>query len=645
MSQSHLVVSFLRGRIFLVLLVLALQCVLPLQVQADSPYTNSPGAIIAGFSCNSLEEYMNLFQAKNLGTIVFETVTEDLIPAVLDLTEATGEIRNLPKTLQECVDSMDWTLLQHSALCGMVYHGTGSILGVGATLRITPAGSDAGTLYQNLSGFLKTLATHSQGALTWTPGPEVCWLGVAAVTPATGVVSRPGGVLFLHKVDSSVILATDYLFSPSTPGLGPKANLEDLWKQLPEPVVSSVMVDFTELATLLKVSMKPVVDKIESEGSKPESSLVLDKTAEALFDKDPETLEKLRQVERDFNQIMPSTNSGSISKPLENIISLIKDQGILIAGTGSTPGGVMSTTLWSVDSTSTNGGLFEVQPLSATMLSLLQSGVVEVSVQGLPDYQRIYSTLADLIKQFPGGVDLYGEWESLQQTFGMTVEKDLLPAVGSEMGWVTREMEKSGVAGLQLMSNNLFYVLGLRDTAAAGRTVNKIEETLSKYGFPATATRVADVTISVLDTGILGKAMWTTLEQPPLFVLTTASSMQQFTDFLQLLKNPQPQGLSQHPRWEDLQRIWTEHPTAVTLSDLTTAWRQALDQLRSSQMMVALMGSSGSMSLPFIRMAIRILQNTPAPQWGFTVNTIESGLRVSRTLLLYPLVEKEGAQP
>ncbi len=637
----------LPGRVFfLTLTVLAFVSAFSVQVPAECPYSSSQGPIIAGFTLSSWEEYWNLFKANDLGMIVFETVTDDFLPAVLDLVEATGEVQNLPKTIHDVVMTMDWSLLKRSSFLGTLHRMEAGTPGVRATLRITPPESGMVQLFQNLSGLFEALAAHSQGVLVWTAGEEQGRLGLAVLEPAASTIPAEGrGLFFLHQLDSSVILTTDHLFSPDEPGRSPKSSIEELWKRLPEPLVSSIMMDLSELASLLKDIVKPVTSLVESTASEAASSLVLDKTKEALFEKDPETLEKLRQVERDFNQIMPSFKAESISKPLQNIVDLIKDQGVIVAGSSPVPGGISETMLWSFDSTGTNGGFFDVAPLSPVMLSLLRPGAVEVSLQGLPDYRRIYSFLFDLIQQFPGGAGLIGEWEKIQGTIGYSVEKDLLPAIGPEMGWITRESEKGGISGLQVINNDLFFVLSLGDASAARRTIGKIEETLAKYGFPATATQVADVTFSVLDAGLLGKSMWAELKQPPLFILTTSASTQPIVDFIEMIRNPLPQGLTQHSRWDQLQRIWTDQPTAVTLSNLTTTWKQTLDQLKSSLMMVALMGSSGSLSLPFIRMGIRILENMQPPEWLFTVNSSEPGLRISRTLLLYPPAEKEGTQP
>ena len=638
-------VSWLWKNWVLTLLALTLHGGISTGSQAECPYSGSQGPIIAGFSLSSWDEYWNLLQARNMGMIVFETVTDDLLPTILDLADATGEIKNLPRILHEFVASLDNSLLRKASIQGTLQRSDSAFPGFSVTLRLTPPDTTVEKLYQDISGFMNTVATHSQEALAWFPGPEKSHLGLAVLESATSPAPVDGrGLLFLHRADPSVILTTDHLFVPGESVKGSSSKIGELWSRLPEPVVSSVVVDLTELAALLNGCVKPLIDLMASATSEAASSLVLDETEVALFDKDPETLEKLRKVEQDFNQLMPSFNPESISKPIESILDFLGDQGVLLSGLGPTPGGVIGTTLWSVDSTTPNGGLFNVDPLSPAMLSLLRPGIVEVSIQGLPDYQRIYSYFIELLKQFPWGPDLIGEWEKLQQTFGYSIEKDLLPAIGKETGWITRDTGKAGIPGLQVMSNDLFFVLGLKDSETMERSLNKIEETLTHYGFPVSATRVNDVTFSVLNGGLLGKAMWAELKQPPVFVLTTSTSPKEITGFLQMLSSPLPHGLTQHPRWDQFQRIWTDQPTAVTLSDLTTTGKQTLDLLKSSPMMVALMGSSGSGSLPFIRMGNRILQNLTPPEWQFTVNSVEPGLRLSRSLILYPPAEKDPEQ-
>lgn len=647
MQQADEILLPLRRRILLTLLVSVTVWMCSPQALAECPFANSRGPIVVGFSLNSWNEYWDLFQAKNLGTIVFETVADDLIPAALKLAEATGEITNLPNTLHEFADAMDWTLLQDSAIRGMVYHTERTCPGLGAVVYLTPPDNKSGTLYKNLSDLFETIAQHSQAALSWNPGEQESWLGLASIGSSTATAAPGGtGILFLHQTATSVILTTDPLFSPDEPSHVANSRIEDLWKRLPEPVVSTVMVDLGELADLVQNHLKLVNSLAGGESSKTASSLVLDKTTEALFDKDPGTLEKLRKVEKDFNMLAPAGYSDEIVRSIEEILDLIRDQGILLSAVGPTSGGILETTLWSVDASNANGTLFEVSPLSSRMLSLLKPDIVEVSIQGLPDFQTIYSRILNLVQKFPGGTDVLKEWDALQETCGFSVEKDLLSAVGREMGWVSRKKEKSGFSGFTVASNDLFYVLDLKDTTAAKRTLAKAGELLAQYGFPATATSVADVTFSVLNTGILGKAMWGILkDDPSLLIVTTSSSTRSLEELIQSIRSPQSQGLTQHPQWARFQTIWSDHPTAVALSDLTTTWKQTIDQMRSSQMMMALMGSSSAMSLPFFRMGIRVMQAMQPPEWGFTVDSVEPGLRTSRTLLLYPPVEKDSTQP
>jgi len=634
-------VSWWQGIRVLILFIVILPGIYPSRAPAECPYSSSQGPVVAGFSLSSWDEYWDLLQASNMGRIVFETVADDVLPTILDLADATGEIRNLPRILHEFVESLDNSLLRKSSIQGTLQRSDSAFPGFSVTLRLTPPGTNAERLYQDISGFMNTVATQSRGALVWLPGAEKSCLGLAVLESATSPVPVDGrGLFFLHRAGPSVILTTDHLFAPGESERGPGARIGELWNRLPEPVVSSVVIDLTELAALLNGCVKPLIDLMASATSEAASSLVLDETEVALFDQDPETLEKLRKVEKDFNQLMPSFQPESISRPIKNILDFLGDQGVLLSGLGPTPGGVLGTNLWSVDSNTPNGSLFDVAPLSPAMLSLLRPGIVEVSIQSLPDYLEIYTQAMNWFKEFPWGPDLLSEWNKLQQTFGYSIEKDLLPALGKEIGWITRDTGKAGIPGLQVMSNDLFFVLGLKDSQVAERSQEKFEETLTHYGFPVSATHVAGATFSVLNGGLLGKAMWAELKQPPVFVLTTSSSPQEISDFLQMLSSPLPHGLTQHPRWDQFQRIWTDQPTAVTLSDLTTTWKQTLDQLKSSQMMVALMGSSGSVSLPFIRMGIRILQNMKPPEWQFTVNSVEPGLRLSRSLLLYPPAEQ-----
>jgi hypothetical protein len=59
-------------------------------------------------------------------------------------------------------------------------------------------------------------------------------------------------------------------------------------------------------------------------------------------------------------------------------------------------------------------------------------------------------------------------------------------------------------------------------------------------------------------------------------------------------------------------------------------------------MMLAMMGPAGSAGLPFVHLALKVLQAVEPPDCLFRVDSNEGGNRISRSLVLFP---EKGSSP
>jgi hypothetical protein len=587
----------------------------------DCPFSKIGKDPIAAVYLKSWQAEWDLYKAPNLSGAILKTLREEVIPALLKIADATGPARDLPQALDDLTKAADWEDLARSAIQAVISkdeHGDPLI-----SVQITPFGGKTDKVFDDLGRLLQTAVGKSDGKLVWTQSGELLTTGVPAE-----------GILKLRKLDESVwiTLGSDPREILSGGGFAAKPSFVRLWSQLPDQAVSGAVIDFDELSVLFSKfagEILPTTPEMQWE-----SSLVLDETMEALFKDDPETLAKLKQTQRTFEQLTPPNQKNAL-KAIDRLAKLLADQGMILTCNSPVPQGVAGTILW-LPRPGSDGAIFgEVAPLSPRFLGLLRPGPVEISISGLPDFQRILHLILDFIRLLPDGESLLEAWDVLQETAGFSLEKDLLPAIGKEVAWLTERSEKLSFPGFQVMDNDLYLALDIADKQAAKSSLQRLEKVLSENGLPVSATQEGGANISLLDTGLLGKVRWGILEEPPTFVLATGTA-KNLGGFLQSLAHPAPNRLSEHPRWNDLKAIWHEKPTAVALYDLTTTWKQTIDQLKGGQMMLAMMGQAGSAGLPFIRLGLKIMQEIPPPDCLLEVGANEGDIRALRSLLLFP---------
>jgi hypothetical protein len=281
-------------------------------------------------------------------------------------------------------------------------------------------------------------------------------------------------------------------------------------------------------------------------------------------------------------------------------------------------------------------------PLSNNLLSLLRPDVVEVSLFGLPDFFNLYETVMGFLEMVPDGGEILRAWKELQESIGLDLKKDVLPALGREVGWLTRQTPKGESQGIPIAGNELYLLLAVGDVSKAESLAGRLEEFLREYDLAISATRIADSSFTVIDAGLFGKAMWGIPSDPPVFVVCKGADPPFLESLLEDMREGIPGRIDGHRRWETLQTIWNPHPTAFSISNLGVSWKQMTDQLRGARMMASMTGASNPVLLSVMGFALELLQGIPAPDCLLRVDWQEDTVRISRSLLLFPSDIPEG---
>ncbi len=596
----------------------------------ECPYEGFPEGMLAGFSVESWDAYARLYGAEKLAEELHQTLSEEVLPALLKISEATGPVQDLPNKLEDLRDKVDWGFV---GKCGIT-------VGIGLSkenlptfmLRLSAPSGEGERLFSALAGGVAHIASAATGELLWkvegTRGILSLELGQSG-EDATSELKAPVLLSLVRQEDHVWVRPMGASEEPAANGPCADPTIRSLWEKIPEPCVATAQVDFSALAHQLN----RLVDSLETE-EKWESSLILDPTLESLFTEDLETLEKLREVEEDFDSMTPTVESG-IAQVLHRLAEVLGDQGCVVAGVGPHGTAVNCTTLWQPRAGGTYASLFKCEPLSPRFLGLLAPGWKEVSVFSLPDFVRIHELVVDLLKELPDSEGIFSTIKELEDQYQLSIERDLIPALGKEGAFVSRAKPK-GTPAFQLSGSGFQLALGIGDVAAARRTLNALERIVASAGMVPSASVVGDRTCSLVDAGLAGKASWLLLEDARAFVLTSGDSREQILEFAALLKNPPAPRLSEHPDWGALSAIWTEHPTDVSLVDVSRLWRETIEELKGARMMLSMMGEVGTVAVPMIQLALRGMQAVRAPSWSFTVASRTGELRIGKTLLLYP---------
>ncbi|MCG3199339.1 MAG: hypothetical protein GHCLOJNM_03853 [bacterium] len=596
----------------------------------ECPYEGFPDGVLAGFSMESWDAYARLYGADKLAETLHQTLVEEVAPAILKVAEATGPIQDLPSKLEELRDKVDWEFVGKCGIAVGISLGKENLPTF--TLRLSAPSGEGERLFSALAGGVAHIASAATAELSWkvegNSGALRLALG-AQGEEATSEVKAPVLLSLVRREDQVWVrpMGASDTAEQSSPCADPAIG--SLWEKLPEPCVATALVDLSGIARHLN----ELIDFLESE-EKWESSLILDPTLESLFTEDVETLEKLREVEKDFDSMTPTVESG-VAKVLRRLVEILGDQGCVVAGLGPQGTAVQSTTLWQPRAGGAHADLFKCEPLSSRFLGFLSTSWKEVSVFSLPDLARIHRLIVDLLKELPDSEESFRTLDELEKEYEFSIERDLIPAFGREGVYVTRAKPK-GTPAFQLSASGFQLALAIGDVSAARRTVAALERLLASGGMVGSASFVGDMTCSVLDAGLMGKASWILLEEARVFMFTSGDSRDQILEFVDLLKNPRAATLAEHPDWGALSAIWSKQPTDVSLIDVSQIWKEAEEDIKGARMMLSMMGEVGTVAVPMLQLVLRAMQALEAPSWGFTVASDEGELRISKTLLLYP---------
>lgn len=600
------------------------------------PFSGFKGPVLAAGSFAGWEDYGTVFGGGHVGDVIVEAIRHEILPSLLKIADATEALAKLPGSWDQLASATNWDRLRKTQIAFSISEGMNHIPKV--ALRFTPPQDEAISLYQDIGKLFAGIVSQASENLVWKDdGAQASLVLVASSSPSFSDGDDPVRLLSLSRMDSHVFLE-------SLPDVPPKkgsgqelceeASFQDLWKKLPQPLASTLYFNLQHVFGFVRTTVKGILDDMDD--SRPVSSFVLDETSEALLREDPETLEKLRQVEKDFNSLMPDMNPAPLRRPVMRLLHLLEAQGQVLSGLSREGNSIQSVTLWQPAGEPAGVALFATEPLSPAFLSLLQINCIEASIAALPDYKTLYTTLLDIFKDFPDSGKALADWDSIQDLFDIWVEDDLLTALGRNSAWLTTPKQKSSSSGLPVVSNDLTVVLEIASREAAQRTLAAAGKILADYGISA-STKTLDVGIlNEVDMSLLGKVSWIIPQDLDVFILTNSASTELVVDIARRLKNPSPLPPAGLPGWKSLQKIWSDQPAAVSMEDLSTTWKQTIDQLRSTQMMMALMGPIGSGALPFFQLGLKIMTTVDKPEAMYTVAHNENGLRISRTLLVYP---------
>lgn len=602
----------------------------------ECPFSGIKGNVLMAFSLPSYDEYGVLLGGGNVGEALVVTIRDEVIPSLLQVSGATRTLSNLPGFWDQVAKATHWERLKKTRVTFSVFEGVQHFPKL--AVRFTPPQGESGPLYQDISNLFSAIAKSATEVFTWQDlGTNGFLILGATDSVSMSTDEEPIRLFSLSNQDNHVLLESmpDIMLEKgSEPDLCHRESFKALWQRLPQPQISSFYVDFQRVFGFVEATLTGIMDDLASSGAG--SSFVLDETNEALFREDPETLDKLRQVERDFSILMPDMNPNPYRKPIMRILALAKAQGQMLNGISMEGRTILSTTLWRPDGDPVGMALFETSPLSQAYLNLFRLDCADISIATLPDLKKIYTTLLDIIREIPEGKTALDEWDKLQKSLGFSFENDLLAAIGHQSAWISTPKQKASFSGLQVVSNDLTVVQEIADIEAARRTLTAVEGILGDFDIPMATKTLDSGSITEMDLMLLGKVSWTIQPESGVFCLTTNASSNWVQDVGTRMKSPALLSPTNHPDWPLFQKIWVDHPTGVRFTDLTTTWKQSIDQLRSTQMMVALMGDKAGMILPFIQIGLKFMTTVKAPESILSVGYNEGGLRIGRTLIVYP---------
>ncbi|MCA9424495.1 MAG: hypothetical protein KC994_05450 [Candidatus Omnitrophica bacterium] len=601
---------------------------IPVVANAENPkcpFDEVGENVLVGVSLEGWNSLWESIRAPELGDQILEGIREDLLPAILKEAQIENESATMEAKVDELVENVDWNALADMPISLVIWSGE---LGIPMfTLRADAPDGQTEQVHEAFHNLLKVVSGWFEGSKVREEGNRIILSIVVDEEETDWIYLESSGDstwITLHHTLEDALLGK---------GLKEREGFSDLWGRNLESVDSGLVIDFHAVAETIAHMI---------EGLEPEmhSSLVLDETMEELFKDDMETLKKLQQVENDMD-FLTGGDGEDYHDPMMRLVKDLGGFGILVSTSGPTENGIETSTVWRVEEGADIAPLLESPPLSDRFLTLIQPELLRGSAYSLPDLRQVYQFILDRIKVFPGGEDLLAAWKDIQTSIDLDLGEDLFPALGNEFALLTRRSDQASFAGFRLVNNESYLILETNQDEKVQNLLTRLDEILETYQLNPTRANIEGVTFTQLVAGLMGEAAWGWSADLDVLVATTNPRSKSLPEVIRQIKEPTGFSFDSHPRWDDLQRIWSDNPTAVVYDDLSTTWRQQVDELKGAKMMLSMMGGGDPVTLGIISLAMEIFTGIPAPDAYLRVDTENSVEKLSRSLMLFPIPESD----
>jgi hypothetical protein len=640
LKETQLLKGILHGALSSFALAVSICCC---QAQ-DHPYSalgNNPNFI---FSFESWEALWEVWGEEDLDEAFLESLREDLIPAILKDAESPEEFREILEKWDRFVSENDWEGMKHSRFGLISWCDPDGVPKF--TLALTPPESKLVSTAKTLDNFVRFIAENSDGELEVIEEANRSKLTIANASetenatriadlePWAQDVVKEGGV-YLEENSGTLWMTVGHTVDEAFAGPGMKEfeGFSEGMERTPGTDLECIILNFTAIERSLRIWQKALV-KSATETEMMAPSLVFDETMEEMFKDDPETLSKLKEAQEGM-EFFSEDSSEELEKVSDRLLTLLGDLGFLIIGVDGTQEGILTTTNHRPRPGSEVASLVATEPLSEVWNPLMRPDVLQMGAYSLPDLGRIYNTILELIGLAPDGESLLAGWNQLQEAFGLNLGEHFFPAIGRQIAWTQDQSNLGSLSGMSVFSNDLTVFIESPDLSKTRGLLDRLEKILADAGMVASATQIGGRDFKVLDTGYVGITRWTVLEEPPMLVIAKGGTEESLIAALEALKAGGSRTFADHPRWKDMEAAWTDSPHAVLLDDYKTTWRQQIDQLKGTQMMIAMMGGGSAVPLAVIQMVLKMMELAPEPEVLFEVGGIEGDWRFEKSLLLF----------
>ncbi len=586
----------------------------------ECPFDDIGDSVTLAISIQSWDSMWESIHAPDLGNRILEGFQEDLLPAILKKAEEETDSASVEAKVEEILEEIDWRQLASSPISFLVWRDEYNLPVM--TVKFDAEMERIDSVYQTLSSALRVLSG-------WIDDTQFRQENGQSIVSYSIDDLREDWII-LEVRENSVWLCMSHTVDEALAGAGLKERkgFSDLWGRGPESIQNSLIVDFTSLFETASL----IMGATDSEWS---NSLVLDETMEALFKDDLETLEKLRKVETDMD-FLTGRHDENDQAPMVGLLEKLGDLGLLVSMSGPTETGIESLTLLSIEGESDFAEIFDSPPLTQRFSSLVTPDLLRGSAYSIPDLGKAYDFLLEMIQEFPGGEDMLEAWKDIQESIDLHLADDLIPALGNEFAILTRRAKKASFAGFRLVNNESYVLIETGQEKGMEELLTKLEEFLRSYQLNPTHSLIGDVTFTQLAAGLMGEAGWGWDKESEILVITTTPQAEHLPVLIESLRTSQDFSFQEHPRWEDLQLVAIENPTALVYDDLSITWQQQVDELKGAKMMLSMMGGGDPITLGVVSLAMEILTGIPAPDAYLRMDSEEGNLKISHSILLFP---------